>query len=82
MGVDNWGEWGGGYRMGSRLFPRRPKDLPPPRGLEGCLGPWPAPADRPPTPRSGNFSSGKNEIYQRGPKFEADFRYISDLRGG
>ena len=48
-------------------------------GGGGCLGPWPALAD-PPT----QVSSGKNEIYQTGRKFETDFRYTvwGALTGG
>ena len=46
---------------------------PPPEGRGGCLGPWPAPADRPTRPHQKNCPKPKNKISQRGPKFEADF---------
>ena len=46
----------------------------------GCSGPWPAPAD-PPEPHHKNCPAAKNEIYQRGRKFEANFRYTNFLFG-
>ena len=48
-------------------------------GGRGCLGPWPAPADRPTRTHQKNFPPAKNEIYQRGRKFKAEFRYTNFL---
>ena len=45
------------------------------RGGGGCcLGPWRAPADKPNPQHQKSFPPAKNELYQRGRKFEVDFR--------
>ena len=57
---------GGGSRLLLEDPPRRGGG-----GAGGCLGPWPAPAD-PPTHIRKIVLRQKNEIYQRGRRFEAD----------
>ena len=75
--------------------PRRsghPSAMPPGHCLEthgggggGGLGCQPRPT-HPPTPNQKMLPQANNETYQRGPKFEADFRYTDCLlaseRGG
>ena len=50
---------------------------PPPRGGGGGGLARPRPTPPPPPPTSEEFSSGKNKIYQRGGKFEVNFRYTN-----
>ena len=46
-------------------------------GGDGSLRAWAPPPDPPPT--SENFPQDKNDVYQRGPKLEVDFRYTNFL---